>query len=72
MIKLFDEIQRTGSIRIFGTNFHIITDRDLKRLRDRDFELSRLRRKLTDRQITGLLDGKAHIARNPIRTKAQS
>jgi hypothetical protein len=70
MIRLFDEIKRTGTMRIIGTNFHIITDRDLKRLRDRDIELGKLRRKITERQIEGILDGKSHVARNPVRRKA--
>ena len=72
MIKLLYEIQRTRSIRIIGTNFHIIKDSEFKRLRDRDIELSRLRRKITERQIIGILEGKAHVARNPVRQKKEA
>lgn len=71
MIRLFDEIQRAGSLRIIGTNFHIIKDSEFKRLQDRDIELSRLRRKITERQIIGILEGKAHVARNPVRQKKE-
>jgi len=48
-------------------DWHIIKDSELRRIRQIDLSL---KRKFSPEQIAAILDGKAHIARNPNRKKA--
>lgn len=52
-------------MRIF--NWHIIHDRELRQIRERDQALAR---KFSKREIEALLDGSYHIRRNPKRKAA--
>lgn len=47
-------------------NWYIISKSEMAILQERNIKL---RRKLTDKQIEDLLEGKLHIARNPRRRK---
>lgn len=48
-------------------NWHIIHDRELRQLRERDIQLAR---KFSKKEIEALLDGSYHIRRNPKRKAA--